>query len=150
MNYVKQAGHGQHACQSWISTDCCVQRKVIGLCFQCVAHTVLCGASLWCRASLWKQDVIPPAVCCKGEVLDHPSFWAKPQSFSLGPCCSRSFLSEIHYLYKAMSECSFCTTDDMIIWLYWCITGICVLLVGSVIAAVICMTKKRAGKTHTT
>ncbi|XP_069663819.1 interleukin-17 receptor A isoform X2 [Haliaeetus albicilla] len=34
---------------------------------------------------------------------------------------------------------------DMIIWLYWCITGICVLLVGSVIAGVICMTKKRAG-----
>nr|XP_013803412.1 PREDICTED: interleukin-17 receptor A [Apteryx mantelli mantelli] len=36
-------------------------------------------------------------------------------------------------------------SGDMIIWLYWCITGICVLLVGSVIAAVICMTKKRAG-----
>ncbi|NWZ48528.1 I17RA protein, partial [Haliaeetus albicilla] len=35
--------------------------------------------------------------------------------------------------------------SDMIIWLYWCITGICVLLVGSVIAGVICMTKKRAG-----
>ncbi|NXT17468.1 I17RA protein, partial [Syrrhaptes paradoxus] len=35
--------------------------------------------------------------------------------------------------------------NDMIIWLYWCITGICVLLVGSVIAGVICMTKKRAG-----
>ncbi|KAF1433479.1 Interleukin-17 receptor A, partial [Spheniscus demersus] len=34
--------------------------------------------------------------------------------------------------------------SDMIIWLYWCITGICVLLVGSVIAGVICMTKKRA------
>ncbi|XP_055664209.1 interleukin-17 receptor A isoform X1 [Falco peregrinus] len=36
-------------------------------------------------------------------------------------------------------------SGDMIIWLYWCITGICVLLVGSVIAGVICMTKKRAG-----
>ncbi|XP_035406788.1 interleukin-17 receptor A isoform X1 [Cygnus atratus] len=36
-------------------------------------------------------------------------------------------------------------SDDMIIWLYWCITGICVLLVGSVITGVICMTKKRAG-----
>ncbi|XP_065483002.1 interleukin-17 receptor A isoform X2 [Caloenas nicobarica] len=36
-------------------------------------------------------------------------------------------------------------SGDMIIWLYWCITGICVLLVGSVIACVICMTKKRAG-----
>ncbi|KAF1478703.1 Interleukin-17 receptor A, partial [Eudyptula minor novaehollandiae] len=34
--------------------------------------------------------------------------------------------------------------SDMIIWLYWCITGVCVLLVGSVIAGVICMTKKRA------
>ncbi|XP_074907308.1 interleukin-17 receptor A isoform X3 [Buteo buteo] len=37
-------------------------------------------------------------------------------------------------------------SGDMIIWLYWCITGICVLLVGSVIAGVICMTKKRAGR----
>ncbi|NXV73526.1 I17RA protein, partial [Atlantisia rogersi] len=35
--------------------------------------------------------------------------------------------------------------SDMIIWLYWCITGICVLLVGSIIAGVICMTKRRAG-----
>ncbi|NXS18057.1 I17RA protein, partial [Mystacornis crossleyi] len=34
--------------------------------------------------------------------------------------------------------------NDMMIWLYWCITGICVLLVGSVITAVLCMTKKRA------
>ncbi|NXS08340.1 I17RA protein, partial [Neodrepanis coruscans] len=34
--------------------------------------------------------------------------------------------------------------SNMIIWLYWCITGICVLLVGSVIAGVICVTKKRA------
>ncbi|NWI96774.1 I17RA protein, partial [Pitta sordida] len=34
--------------------------------------------------------------------------------------------------------------NDVIIWLYWCITGICVLLVGSVIAAVMCLTKKRA------
>ncbi|NWR44082.1 I17RA protein, partial [Regulus satrapa] len=32
--------------------------------------------------------------------------------------------------------------NDMMIWLYWCITGICVLLVGSVITAVLCMTKK--------
>ncbi|XP_071407358.1 interleukin-17 receptor A isoform X2 [Pithys albifrons albifrons] len=37
-------------------------------------------------------------------------------------------------------------SGDMIIWLYWCITGICVLLVGSVIAGVMCMTKKRAGR----
>ncbi|XP_009471869.1 PREDICTED: interleukin-17 receptor A [Nipponia nippon] len=37
-------------------------------------------------------------------------------------------------------------SGDMIIWLYWCITGICVLLVGSVIAGVICITKKRAGQ----
>ncbi|NWI41347.1 I17RA protein, partial [Picathartes gymnocephalus] len=36
--------------------------------------------------------------------------------------------------------------NDMMIWLYWCITGICVLLVGSVITAVLCMTKKRAGR----
>ncbi|NWV28042.1 I17RA protein, partial [Origma solitaria] len=34
--------------------------------------------------------------------------------------------------------------NDMMIWLYWCITGICVLLVGSVITAVLCMTEKRA------
>ncbi|NWV39808.1 I17RA protein, partial [Grantiella picta] len=34
--------------------------------------------------------------------------------------------------------------NDMMIWLYWCITGICVILVGSVITAVLCMTKKRA------
>ncbi|NWR07456.1 I17RA protein, partial [Paradoxornis webbianus] len=36
--------------------------------------------------------------------------------------------------------------NDMMIWLYWCITGICVLLVGSVITAVLWMTKKRAGR----
>ncbi|NXC86556.1 I17RA protein, partial [Cercotrichas coryphoeus] len=34
--------------------------------------------------------------------------------------------------------------NDMMIWLYWCITGISVLLVGSVITAVLCMTKIRA------
>uniref|UniRef100_A0A8U7ND42 Interleukin 17 receptor A n=1 Tax=Corvus moneduloides TaxID=1196302 RepID=A0A8U7ND42_CORMO len=37
-------------------------------------------------------------------------------------------------------------SDDMMIWLYWCITGICVLLVGSVITGVLCMTRKRAGR----
>ncbi|XP_014725528.1 PREDICTED: interleukin-17 receptor A isoform X1 [Sturnus vulgaris] len=36
-------------------------------------------------------------------------------------------------------------SGDMI-WLYWCITGICVLLVVSVITAVLCMTKIRAGR----
>ncbi|NWV50980.1 I17RA protein, partial [Daphoenositta chrysoptera] len=36
--------------------------------------------------------------------------------------------------------------NDMMIWLYWCITGICVFLVGSVITAVLCMTKNRAGR----
>ncbi|NXE65080.1 I17RA protein, partial [Calcarius ornatus] len=36
--------------------------------------------------------------------------------------------------------------NDMMIWLYWCLTGISVLLVGSVITAVLCMTKKRAGR----
>ncbi|NXQ36504.1 I17RA protein, partial [Alaudala cheleensis] len=40
--------------------------------------------------------------------------------------------------------------NDMMIWLYWCITGISVLLVGSVITVVLCMTKKRAGETHAT
>ncbi|RLW01737.1 hypothetical protein DV515_00007704 [Chloebia gouldiae] len=35
-------------------------------------------------------------------------------------------------------------SDDMMIWLYWCITGISVLLVGSVITAVLCMTKIQA------
>ncbi|NXD45283.1 I17RA protein, partial [Copsychus sechellarum] len=39
--------------------------------------------------------------------------------------------------------------NDMMIWLYWCITGISVLLVGSVITAVLCMTKIRAVLTHT-
>ncbi|NXF17800.1 I17RA protein, partial [Rhodinocichla rosea] len=34
--------------------------------------------------------------------------------------------------------------NDVMMWLYWCITGISVLLVGSVITAVLCMTKKRA------
>ncbi|NXN88985.1 I17RA protein, partial [Bombycilla garrulus] len=36
--------------------------------------------------------------------------------------------------------------NDMMIWLYWCITGISVFLVGSVITAVLCMTKRRAGR----
>uniref|UniRef100_A0A8C0BR66 Interleukin 17 receptor A n=1 Tax=Buteo japonicus TaxID=224669 RepID=A0A8C0BR66_9AVES len=50
--------------------------------------------------------------------------------------------------HSAFIPCSPAPSEkcDMIIWLYWCITGICVLLVGSVIAGVICMTKKRAGR----
>lgn len=85
-------------------------------------------------------------VDCKGEVLVYS---AKPGSSSLGLCCSRTFCSLVK-LCKAVSEECFCFADDMMIWLYWCITGVSVLLVGSVITAVLCMTKKRAGETHTT
>ncbi|XP_074861870.1 interleukin-17 receptor A isoform X2 [Carettochelys insculpta] len=35
--------------------------------------------------------------------------------------------------------------DDPLMWLYWCITGICILLVGSVIAGAIYMTRKQVG-----
>ncbi|NXG27530.1 I17RA protein, partial [Dromaius novaehollandiae] len=66
--------------------------------------------------------------CCSYKIQIQPFF------VNCGTDCLR---------HSAFIPCS-STPSDMIIWLYWCITGICVLLVGSVIAAVICMTKKRA------
>ncbi|TFK00687.1 protein bassoon [Platysternon megacephalum] len=36
--------------------------------------------------------------------------------------------------------------DDPIMWLYWCITGICILLVGSVIVGAIYMTRRQVGR----
>ncbi|XP_074727811.1 interleukin-17 receptor A isoform X2 [Strix uralensis] len=73
--------------------------------------------------------------CCNYEIQIQPFF------VNCGTDCLR---------HSAFIPCSPApSTDpsgDMIIWLYWCITGICVLLVGSVIAGVICMTKKRAGR----
>ncbi|XP_010151270.1 PREDICTED: interleukin-17 receptor A [Eurypyga helias] len=72
--------------------------------------------------------------CCNYKIQIQPFF------ASCGTDCLR---------HSAFIPCSPApSTDpsgDMIIWLYWCITGICVLLVGSVITGVICMTKKRAG-----
>ncbi|XP_023957764.2 interleukin-17 receptor A isoform X6 [Chrysemys picta bellii] len=38
--------------------------------------------------------------------------------------------------------------DDPIMWLYWCITGICILLVGSIIAGAIYMTRRQVGRQH--
>ncbi|NXR06767.1 I17RA protein, partial [Semnornis frantzii] len=66
--------------------------------------------------------------CCSYEIQIQPFF------VDCGTDCLR---------HSAFIPCS-PAPSDMIIWLYWCITGICVLLVGSVIAGVICMTKKRA------
>ncbi|XP_010184606.1 PREDICTED: interleukin-17 receptor A [Mesitornis unicolor] len=72
--------------------------------------------------------------CCNYQIQIQPFF------ANCGTDCLR---------HSAFIPCSPApSTDpsgDTIIWLYWCITGICVLLVGSVIAGVICMTKKRAG-----
>lgn len=85
------------------------------------------------------------AVGCKGEVLVHS---AKPGSSSLWPVLLKNLVLFGETLCEAVSEQCFCFADDMMIWLYWCITGISVLLVGSVITAVLCMTKKRAGETH--
>ncbi|NXW88402.1 I17RA protein, partial [Alopecoenas beccarii] len=67
--------------------------------------------------------------CCNYRIQIQPFF------ANCGTDCLR---------HSAFIPCS-PAPSDMIIWLYWCITGICVLLVGSVIACVICMTKKRAG-----
>ncbi|XP_064011787.1 interleukin-17 receptor A [Pogoniulus pusillus] len=71
--------------------------------------------------------------CCSYEIQIQPFF------VNCGTDCLR---------HSAFIPCSPSpstgTSGDMIIWLYWCITGICVFLVGSVIAGVICMTKKRA------
>ncbi|KAG6939639.1 interleukin 17 receptor A, partial [Chelydra serpentina] len=49
---------------------------------------------------------------------------------------------------KVALFCSSCAIDDPIMWLYWCITVICILLVGSVIAGAICMTRRQAGRQH--
>ncbi|NWS51714.1 I17RA protein, partial [Chunga burmeisteri] len=67
--------------------------------------------------------------CCNYKIQIQPFF------ANCGTDCLR---------HSAFIPCS-PAPSDMIIWLYWCITGICVLLVGSVITGVICMTKKRAG-----
>ncbi|NWX51226.1 I17RA protein, partial [Steatornis caripensis] len=67
--------------------------------------------------------------CCNYKVQIQPFF------ANCGTDCLR---------HSAFIPCS-PAPSDMIIWVYWCITGICVLLVGSVIAGVIYMTKKRAG-----
>ncbi|NWR69283.1 I17RA protein, partial [Centropus unirufus] len=67
--------------------------------------------------------------CCNYEIQIQPFF------ASCGTDCLR---------HSAFIPCA-PAPSDMFIWFYWCITGICVLLVGSVIAGVICMTKKRAG-----
>ncbi|NWU88631.1 I17RA protein, partial [Upupa epops] len=68
--------------------------------------------------------------CCNYEIQIQPFFE------NCGTDCLR---------HSTFIPCS-PAPNDMFIWLYWCITGICVLLVGSVIAGVICMTKKRAGR----
>ncbi|NXF33568.1 I17RA protein, partial [Nyctibius bracteatus] len=85
---------------------------------------------------LWQQQVNVTIkieknirACCNYEIQIQPFF------ANCGTDCLR---------HSAFIPCS-PASSDMIIWLYWCITGICVLLVGSVIAGVICMTKKRAG-----
>ncbi|XP_061865877.1 interleukin-17 receptor A isoform X2 [Colius striatus] len=73
--------------------------------------------------------------CCNYKIQIQPFF------VSCGTDCLR---------HSAFIPCSPApSTDpsgDKVIWLYWFITGICVLLVASVIAGVICMTKKRAGR----
>ncbi|KFQ54676.1 Interleukin-17 receptor A, partial [Pelecanus crispus] len=66
--------------------------------------------------------------CCNYKIQIQPFF------ANCGTDCLR---------HSAFIPCS-PAPNDMVIWLYWCITGICVLLVGSVIAGVICMTKKQA------
>ncbi|NXP50283.1 I17RA protein, partial [Heliornis fulica] len=68
--------------------------------------------------------------CCSYRIQIQPFF------ANCGTDCLR---------HSAFIPCS-PAPSDMIIWLYWCITGICVVLVGSVIAGVICMTKRRAGR----
>ncbi|NXU20404.1 I17RA protein, partial [Pardalotus punctatus] len=69
-------------------------------------------------------------VCCSYKIQIQPFF------MSCGTDCLR---------HSAFIPCG-PVPNDMMIWLYWCITGICVLLVGSVITAVLCMTKKRAAR----
>ncbi|KFV08558.1 Interleukin-17 receptor A, partial [Tauraco erythrolophus] len=71
--------------------------------------------------------------CCNYKIQVQPFF------ANCGTDCPR---------HSAFVPCS-PAPNDMIIWLYWCITGICVLLVGSVIAGVVCMTKKRAAAPYT-
>ncbi|NWS69302.1 I17RA protein, partial [Crotophaga sulcirostris] len=70
--------------------------------------------------------------CCNYEIQIQPFF------ANCGTDCLR---------HSAFIPCS-PAPSDMFIWLYWCITGICVLLVGSVIAVVICMTKKLAASPY--
>uniref|UniRef100_A0A8C4WNY3 Interleukin 17 receptor A n=1 Tax=Gopherus evgoodei TaxID=1825980 RepID=A0A8C4WNY3_9SAUR len=48
--------------------------------------------------------------------------------------------------HSAVIPCPSVAPNDPIMWLYWCITGICILLVGSVIAGAIYMTRRQVGK----
>lgn len=95
----------------------CVERKIIGLCFQCVAHTVLCGTNLWCKTASWKQDVVVMSdcgvACCRREVLDYLSFWPLLLSKLLFP-------SVTLYLCK---QCLCALFVPQMIWWYGC-TGV--------------------------
>ncbi|XP_067392371.1 interleukin-17 receptor A isoform X2 [Emydura macquarii macquarii] len=77
-------------------------------------------------------------VCCRYQVQIQPFF------ASCGTDCLR---------HSAVIPCPSAAptatpADDPVMWLYWCITGICILLVGSVIAGAIYMTRRQVGFHH--
>ncbi|XP_019371093.1 PREDICTED: interleukin-17 receptor A, partial [Gavialis gangeticus] len=79
----------------------------------------------------------PIRTCCKYKVQIQPFF------ANCGTDCTRH-LSVFQCPPAPTSQ----PTDDMFMWLYWCITGFCVLLVGSVIAGAIYMTQTQPGCHH--
>uniref|UniRef100_A0A8C8SI00 Interleukin 17 receptor A n=1 Tax=Pelusios castaneus TaxID=367368 RepID=A0A8C8SI00_9SAUR len=71
--------------------------------------------------------------CCRYKVQIQPFF------ASCGSDCLR---------HSAVILCPPAAPHDPVIWLYWCITGICILLVGSVIAGAVYMTRRQIGFQH--
>uniref|UniRef100_A0A674ISD0 Interleukin 17 receptor A n=1 Tax=Terrapene triunguis TaxID=2587831 RepID=A0A674ISD0_9SAUR len=94
-----------------------------------------------CRAQVvsWLQHRVNVTVkieenlkaCCNYKVQIQPFFTI------CGTDCLR---------HSAVIPCPSVAPHDPIMWLYWCITGICILLVGSVIAGAIYMTRRQVGK----
>lgn len=105
---------------------------------------VLCVEQVY--GAPWKQELVWRNAC--GLQGGSTGLLSKARVLLLWPLLENLLLFG-ETQCKAVSEECFCFADDKMIWLYWCITGICVLLVGSVITAVLCMTKIRAGETHT-
>ncbi|XP_072506255.1 interleukin-17 receptor A [Notamacropus eugenii] len=75
--------------------------------------------------------------CCQYSIQIQPFFKSCPND------CLRHTLSIPCPVLPSPTPT--CPPDDVSLWVYWFITGICILLVGSVILLAICMTRRKPG-----